>query len=113
MSILVTSIVKIADWQAWREAHRERLLRHARQSGARRYQIYRNVNDASQMLVAAEFDDHDTARELSKALGEIGEALASTVIDECMWEPTGWEDIDPSAFSAPRREVPQYNQKPT
>jgi ketosteroid isomerase-like protein len=113
MPILVTSIVKITDWQAWREAHRERLLHHAKQSGAQRYQIYRNVNDASQTLVVAEFADYDSARELSKALGEISELLTSSVITECMWEPTGWEDIDPAAFTASRKEVPQRDRKPT
>src|SRR5438105_9372777 len=113
MPILVTSIIKIKDWHAWREVNRERLLHQAREFGARRYQVYRNVNDASQTLVVAEFADHDAARELSKALGEISELLTSSSIDECMWEPTGWEDIDLAAFSSPRREVSQRDRKPT
>jgi hypothetical protein len=93
MPILVTSIIKIKDWQAWREVNRERLLHQAREFGARRYQIYRNVNDASQTLVVAEFADHDAAREMSKALGEIDDLLAGGAADERIWEPTGWTDI--------------------
>jgi hypothetical protein len=93
MSILVTSIIKIKDWLAWQELNRERLFQRARQAGALRYQIYRNVNDASQTLVVAEVADHDAAREMRKALGEIDDLLACGVADERVWEPTGWEDI--------------------
>jgi hypothetical protein len=94
MPILVTSIIKIKDWQAWQEINRERLIHRARQAGALRYQIYRNVNDASQTLVVAEVADHDAAREMRKALGEIDDLLAGGAADERVWEPTGWENIN-------------------
>jgi len=91
MSILVTSMIKIKDWQAWQAVNRERLLHQARQAGAKRYQIYRNVNDASQALVVAEVADYDTAREMSNALGEVSDLLAGGGADEQVWEATGWE----------------------
>ena len=93
MPILITSIIKIKDWQAWQEINRSRLLDQVRQAGARRYQLYRNVNDASQALVVAEVADYDAARETRKALSAIDDLLVDGAADERVWEPTGWEDI--------------------
>jgi hypothetical protein len=101
MSILVTSMIKIKDWLAWQELNRERLLYQASQAGALRYQIYRNVNDASQTLIVAEVAAHDAARELRKALGEVSDLLAGGAADERVWEPTGWEAIEPTGLSPP------------
>ena len=103
MAILLTCLVKIHDWKAWQALQRERLLQPVRQAGARRYQVYRNVNDASQSLVVAELPDHDTAREMGRALNEILALLPGSSADERAWEATGWESIDPAASPRPER----------
>ena len=93
MPIVLTSILKIADWKAWRVLHRDLLIQQARQAGASRYAVYRNINDASQTLILVEFANQQAAREMGRALNEISGRLAGGLSDDRAWEPTGWEDI--------------------
>ena len=94
MSVLFTAIITTNDWKALRERNRAILAVQAQQVGAIRYRIYRNVHDASQVLMIAEFPDDDALHELRLALYEqIGVLAAGGYPDERTWEPTGWEDI--------------------
>ena len=94
MSVLFTAIITTNDWKALRERNRAILAVQAQQAGAIRYRIYRNVHDASQVLMIAEFPDDDALHELRRALYEqIGVLAAGGRSDERTWEPTGWEDI--------------------
>lgn len=94
MPVLFTTIAHVTDWKALREANRTRLLGRATAAGAKRFQVYRNVNDASQVLIVAELPDHDAVREMSQALAEqLAELRTGSLSDDREWEPTGWEGI--------------------
>jgi hypothetical protein len=94
MPVLFTAIITTNDWKALRERNRAILAVQAQQARAIRYRIYRNVHDASQVLMIAEFPDDDALHELRLALYEqIGVLAAGGNPDERTWEPTGWEDI--------------------
>ena len=61
MAVTFTSIVNIKDWKALQELNRETLVNQADKIGATYFQIYRNLNDVSQMLIIAEFPDYAIA----------------------------------------------------
>lgn len=94
MPVTFTSIVNIKDWKALQELNRETLVNQADKIGATRFQIYRNLNDVSQMLIIAEFPDYDALREMIKALNKQFETLlTSGFSDDRVWEKTEWEGI--------------------
>lgn len=94
MPVTFTSIVNIKDWKALQELNRETLVNQADKIGATRFQIYRNLNDASQMLIIAEFPDYDALREMIKALNKQFETLLTGGLsDDRVWEKTEWEGI--------------------
>ena len=94
MSMLLTVIVATRDWKTLREQNQAILVGQAQQAGAIRYQVYRNVHDASQALIIAELPDDDGLRELRRVLCEqIGALSANSHLDEHVWEPAGWEGI--------------------
>jgi len=94
MAVTFTSIVNIKDWKALQELNRETLVNQADKIGAMYFQIYRNLNDASQMLIIAEFPDYDALREMIKALNKQFETLLTGGLsDDRVWEKTEWEGI--------------------
>jgi len=94
MAVTFTSIVNIKDWKALQELNRKTLVNQADKIGATYFQIYRNLNDVSQMLIIAEFPDYDTLREMIKALNKQFETLlAGDLSDDRVWEKTEWEGI--------------------
>jgi quinol monooxygenase YgiN len=94
MPVLFTAIITTNDWKVLREQNHATLVVQAQQAGAIRYHIYRNIHDASQVLMIAEFPDDDALHELRQALYEqIGALAAGGRSDERTWEPTGWESI--------------------
>jgi hypothetical protein len=94
MTILFTATARIKDWKALQALHREILVGQAKRVRASQFRIFRNVNDASRMLVILEMADYDSLRELSLALLEvISPLLGSGPADDGYWEPTGWEDM--------------------
>ena len=63
--------------------------------GALSFRTYRNVNNASQLLIIAAFPDYDTLREIVDGLGNgIGLLLEAGAVDERIWEATGWDVLD-------------------
>jgi hypothetical protein len=94
MAILFTATARVKDWKALQALHRETLLERAKRARASQFQIFRNVNDASRMLMILELPDYDSVRELSRVLLEvISPLLGSGPADDGCWEPTGWEDV--------------------
>ena len=93
MSILFTAVATLKDWKTLRQRNREVLIGQVQQAGAIHYQIYRNIHDASQVLIVAELPDDDALRELRRILSEhVGALLEGSRSDERMWEPTGWDE---------------------
>ena len=81
------------DWKALRQCSREVLIDQAQRAGALHYQIYRNIHDASQILIVIELPDDDALRELRRTLAEqISALLEGTRSDERVWEPAGWDE---------------------
>jgi hypothetical protein len=94
MAVLLTAIITTKDWKMLRERNREVLVGQAQQAGAIRYRIYRNVHDASQVLIIAELPDDDALQELRQVLSEqVGTLATGNHSDDRTWEPTGWEGI--------------------
>ena len=65
------------------------LAGRAQQAGATRYQMYRNVKDASQVLLVGEFPDHEAVQELTR---EVGEQLGALLVGGA-WDDRVWEEI--------------------
>ena len=94
MSIVFTSIARVKDWKAVQRLNREILVGRAREAGATRYRLYRNVKDASQVLVLAECPDDDAVQELSRDIGDqLGAVLHDGAWDDRAWEATDCEGI--------------------
>jgi len=93
MSILFTAIATITDWKILRQHSREVLIDQAQQAEAIHFQIYRNIHDASQMLILVELPGDDELQELRRTLCEhISTLLEDNRSDERIWEPAGWEE---------------------
>lgn len=87
MPVVYTIMARVTDWQALRRLHGETLIGRAREVGALGYRVYRNVHDASQMLVVAELPDHEAVRELEPHLAAaLGALRAGGGVDDRVWE---------------------------
>ncbi|MHB8630230.1 MAG: hypothetical protein ACYDBJ_05155 [Aggregatilineales bacterium] len=95
MPIMYTCILRIKDWKAFRTLNQKVLVGQFSRVGALRYRVYRNRNDASQALLAAELPDHDALRDLHDALNQHIDMLnEASLFDEYTWETMGWEGIE-------------------
>lgn len=95
MAVILTLTATVTSWRALQRLNREALLGQARQAGATRYRVYRNAMDASQVLVIAEFPDHESVQEMSRGAGEhAGAVLAAGAWDDRVWEATAFEAIE-------------------
>src|SRR4051794_32434538 len=94
MPVMLTLMAHVRDWKQLQAISRDTLIQQAREAGARHYQIYRNTQDASELLIVAEFPDREAACELSKSLHEQLTSLpGASGSDDRFWEPCGWESI--------------------
>lgn len=93
MAVILTVVATSKDWRALRAWSREVLAEGARQAGATRCRTYRNVYDASQLLIVAELPDAEALWALRLAIdgGERSPPLGDTPSEQA-WEPTGWEE---------------------
>lgn len=90
MAIVFTTTFRVRNWGALRQVHREQLLAAARAVGARRCQVYRNRDDASQALLLAELPDEEVLGELRRSLHE---NLPCPLGASTAWESSGWETV--------------------
>lgn len=93
MPLLFTSRARLNDWKAFQDLHERVLLARAQSCDARRYALYRNVNDAKQLLLVAEFAGEDHLREFLGAWLPASESLFHGDPHEAVWEPLGWAAI--------------------
>ena len=68
MALILTVTARVRDWQALRALHREGLVEQARLARASRLRSFRDIHDASRLLVLLELPDADALREASRAL---------------------------------------------
>lgn len=94
MNAIFTCTAQVKDWKALKEIYQSALLAQARQAGARRFQIYRNTQDAAQALILAELPDYDGLRELQRTLmAQMDGPCLGAHFDDGVWELTGWDEI--------------------
>lgn len=87
MSVIVTSVARVKDWQAVAQAWRVLCARRAIEWGACRFGLYRNIHDASQALVLTELPDLETLCEMGDLFDETMRALCEPAqCDERSWE---------------------------
>jgi hypothetical protein len=92
--VIFTAIARLHDWRALGTRNRDIWLARMRAAGAHRYRLYRNVHDASQLLLVAELPDHDALCAMRETLDPELAALAiGAGPDERVWEPTALEGI--------------------
>lgn len=95
MPVIFTAIARVKDWQTLQKLNNETIVVKARALKARRCQIYRNPNDASQALLWVELPDPDDVPEMRETVVEqLGALTKVRLIDDQTWEPTGWEIIE-------------------
>ena len=102
MSIVLTTIFRVRNWKALRQFSDRTLIGCARVAGATRYQVYRNVHDAAEALLIAEFSNHDAIAQLNNAMVQINkDAIAQRELphrgylpDDRVWESTECSAID-------------------
>ena len=95
MSVILTAILRVTNWQALLGYSDQRLIVVARAAGATRYRIYRNVHDAAEALLLAELASHEASTQLTGALAQINQRIAqlhsiptSALADDQVWEPS-------------------------
>jgi len=93
VSVALTLIVRVKDWQALARLNDTQVLAQAQRSGVSRYRVYRNAHDASQVLFIFELPSHAGLEWLrSEGLNECLSAVASAS-DEWEWEALGCRTI--------------------
>lgn len=94
MAVMATWTGRVRDWRALRQLNHETLVAHAREIGATRYRLYRNLRDASELLLVAELPNEDAVRELARALSaSLGALVEGGSPDDRTWEVAGFEEI--------------------
>jgi len=93
MPVILASSCKLKDWKALRRVHEGVLTEQARACRARRYGIYRNVNDATQVLLIAEFMELEQGNEFLQVWLEVCGSLCNDVPNHIVWEALGWAAI--------------------
>lgn len=65
MTVLATVSTQIVDWKALLELHSAILLPRARELGATRYRVFRNVKSAAEVLIVMELPSWEDAEEMT------------------------------------------------
>ena len=94
MAVMYTAVVRITDWQAWQRLSDETLIAYARQAGATRYRIYRNLHDAAEAMIVAEFPDYEAVRRMGESTdARVIRLTPDGVSDDRVWEQMSCEAI--------------------
>lgn len=95
MPVILMAFARVEDWQSLKKLNAESIVIKARALNSRRYQIYRNPNDASQALLWIELPNSDDVREMRETVFEQLNTLSMVdLIDDWIWESTGWEAVE-------------------
>jgi hypothetical protein len=95
MSVIYTAVVRIADWKAWQRLSDETLLSYARDAGATRYRVFRNLHDAAEALLIAEFPDYEAVRRMGEDTdAQIIPLAAEGAAGDRVWELVDCAGID-------------------
>ncbi|SRR5258708_38353071 len=95
MAVVLTFVARVRDWKRLQAVSRETLIGRAKEVRATRYEIYRNTTDAAELLIVAEFPDHDAAREMRQILyDQLASLLTGRPPDDRFWEACGWDRPD-------------------
>jgi hypothetical protein len=90
---LVTLVARIQNWQALRQFYAQRLAIRVYEAGAIRLHVYRNSQDAAEVLLVAEAPNPAVAQALGRLLAEHLTRLAPEGRpDERVWESMRWEE---------------------
>ena len=93
--VILTTIGRVRDWSSLRELHRASLARQARAAGASSLQIYRDVSDASRLLIVASCRDQEAAYELSSLVdGGVGALIESCKPTCQVWEAIEYGELE-------------------
>ena len=94
MTVLLTVVAEVKDWQVLRALNRDVLLTRARELGATHYRLYRDALDASRALIIADLPDDEALRDLASGLDEqLRSPNKGEILVEGYWEPTDLEGI--------------------
>ena len=97
MAVVLTFVARVRDWQRLQAVSRATLVARAREVGAIRYETYRNATNAAEVLIVAEFRDHDAASEMRQILyDQLASLLNGRPPDDRLWEGCGWETLKPA-----------------
>ena len=95
MPVVFMAIARVKDWQSLKKLNDDSIAVKARALNARRHQIFRNPNDASQALLWIELPEPDDVCEMRETVVEQFNTLSKvSLIDDRIWESTGWEVVD-------------------
>lgn len=102
MSVVITLIARLSNWRALHELYAQRLAAEVHEAGAIRLRVFRNTEDAAEVLLAAEAPTAAVGQALRRMLaGRLrGLALAGEP-DERIWEAMRWEAGEAPAASRP------------
>ena len=94
MPVILTVVARVKDWRGVQALNQQVWVDQAAATGAARWHIYRNAHDAGQMLLVAEFPDHDALQEVSQAVTQaLRPLLAAGALEDGCWESTGWRTL--------------------
>jgi hypothetical protein len=94
MPVMLTVVARVKDWRRLQGLNQQVWVDQAAAAGAARWHIYRNAHDAAQMLLVAEFPDHDALQEINRAVSSaLGPLLAAGALEDGCWESTGWRTL--------------------
>ena len=94
MPVLLTLMARVKDWRALHDLNQQVWAEQAAAAGAARWHLYRNAHDAGQMLLVAEFPDHEALQDMSRAVSSaLSPMLAGGAPQDGCWESTGWRAI--------------------
>jgi hypothetical protein len=98
MPVMLTVVARVKDWRRLQGLNEQAWVDRAAAAGAARWHIYRNAHDAGQMLLVAEFPDHEALQDFSLAItNALRPMLAGGALEDGCWESTGWRTIGEAA----------------
>ena len=83
MPSVFMAIARVKDWKAIQRLNDEELLKNVHRVGATRYRVYRNLEDASQMLLTIEVPHLD---DLNDLIARFSVLSKENILESSVWE---------------------------